>query len=283
MKKFLLAVLFVFLLSMSASAVTEQAKENRAYFPPVLMYHDIKSKALNEFDVLAKDFAAQLDWLKNNGYQTLSIEEFISYVKQGKDFPEKSVLITFDDGYSGVYHYAFPELKKRGMKATVCIITDVIGVFTTVYVHVTEKQLKNMAKSGLISIASHTMSHPDFYLLDERARKKELEDSKKILEKITGKKVQAFVYPYGNYNKEIIEEVKSAGYALSFAVGDNGYCDEPARYSIPRIFMGLELCKDDQKLFKQYIKEYKNMPADAFIDRWKPLSEDSWRWQGQEK
>lgn len=274
MKKIIVALCFIVLFSSTAFA-----EENRAYFPPVLMYHDIKDRAQNEFDVLVKDFAEQLNWLKDNGYQTLSIEEFISYVKHGKKFPEKSVLITFDDGYSGVYHYAFPELKKRNMKAAVCIITDVIGVFTTVYTHVTERQLKNMANSGLISIASHTVSHPDFYLIDEKTRKKELENSKEILEKLTGKKIRAFVYPYGNYNKEIIKEVKSAGYETAFAVGDNGLCDEPARYSIPRIYMGLELCKDNQKLFKQYIQEYKNMPNEAFAERWKPLSSDLWRWQ----
>ena len=85
MKKIFLAFCLVVLFSFSVCA-----EENRAYFPPVLMYHDIKVTARDKFDVLVEDFCEQLDWLKENNYETLSMEDFISYVKEEKTFPEKS-------------------------------------------------------------------------------------------------------------------------------------------------------------------------------------------------
>ena len=70
--------------------------EDRAYFPPVIMYHDVKLFALNGFDVTLKDFVEQIKWLQRNNYQTLSMDEFVSIVESGKKFPSRSVLITFD-------------------------------------------------------------------------------------------------------------------------------------------------------------------------------------------
>ena len=82
-------LLLIALLICSASAA--QAARKRADFPPVLMYHDVRETALNYFDVTTEDFAAQLDRLKADGYQTLSMEEFVAIVKAEGKFPEKSV------------------------------------------------------------------------------------------------------------------------------------------------------------------------------------------------
>ena len=275
MKKIFLVLSFVFLFSPESFAEENvNVKENRAYFPPVLMYHDIKTKERDKFDVLLKDFCEQLDWLKENNYETLSMEDFISYVKDQKDFPEKSVLITFDDGYNGTFNYAVSELKKREMKATFFIITSMLGVFSTRYAHMTEKQIKKLADDGLFSIASHSLTHPKLLELDDETLKEEIENSKEILEDLTGKKVLAFAYPYGEYNEKIIEKLKNAGYEAAFAVDNGSLCNQPARFSIPRIYMGLDLCKNNQELFKNYVQNYKNMPPEAFTERFQPLSED---------
>ena len=268
MKKIFIALSFVILLSFTALA-----EEDRAYFPAVLMYHDIKTEPQNNFDVLLKDFCAQLDWLKENGYKTLTAKDCIGYIAQGEPFPEKSVLITFDDGYSGIYNYAMPELKKRGMKATFFLTSSMIGVLTTTYPHVMPEEVKEMAADELFEIGSHTVSHANLYELTPEERKSELEDSKKALEELTGKKIWAFAYPYGNYNEEIIEAVRVAGYEIAFAVQERGFCNMPAHFSIPRINMGLDLADNEQKLFKEYVQTYKDMPPEAFAERWHPLSE----------
>lgn len=278
MKKFFLALSFVLILALSAFAADEidiKIEENRAYFPPVIMYHDIKTEAHDKFDVLLDDFCAQLDWLKENGYQTLSMEEFVLFIKKAKPFPEKSVLLTFDDGYSGVSNYAVEELKKREMKATFFIITEMLGVFSTRYAHVMDRQLKHIAKNNLFSIGSHSLTHPHLLELDEDDLEDEIEDSKEILEKLTGRKILAFAYPYAEYNAKIIDEVIDAGYEAAFAVQDGELYGYPARYTIPRIYMGLDLCKNNQELFKKYIQDYKNMPPEAFEERFEPLPVDA--------
>ena len=270
MKKFFLSLCLIFIFSSCLFA-----EEDRAYFPPVVMYHDIKAEARDMFDVLLDDFCAQLDWLKENNYETLSMEDFVSIVKHGKPFPEKSILLTFDDGYSGTTNYVIKELKKRGMKATFFIITDMIGVFSTRYAHVTHKQLKEIAKNELFSIGSHSLSHPHLDDLHDDKLEDQLEDSKELLEKLTGKKVLAFAYPYDEYDEEIIDAVIDADYEVAFAVQNGELYDRPARYSIPRIYMGLKLCENNQELFKKYVQDYKNMPPEAFAERFQPLSNDA--------
>ena len=248
------------------------SSQDRAYFPAVLMYHELKTTPLNEFDTTPEAFASQLDWLKDNGYATLSLEEFISYTKKGEGFPEKSVMITFDDGYSGIYYYAFPELKKRGMKATFFITASTIGgVKGTSYPHITYEQLAEIAANENISIGSHTVSHSRLSELSNDALKIDVAKSKQILENFTGIKISAIAYPEGYYNGDVIEAVKEAGYEIAFAVKDRGLFGHEACYSVPRIYTGLELAENDNALFIEYIRNYKAMPEDAFKERWKPI------------
>ena len=274
MKKIFIALIMIMLLSGAAFADGND-KENRAYFPAVIMYHDIRTEPLNYFDVTVQDFCSQLDWLKANDYETLTLEEFVAYIRNGEAFPEKSVLITFDDGYSGIYNYAFPELSKRSMKAVFFITAGVVGKVNGTYPHVTVKELQEIAGNKNFSIGSHTMSHPNLVKLSSEDRIHELAESKSILEEITGREIIAVAYPEGNYDKNVIDSVKEAGYEIAFAVQDRGLCGEKARYTIPRIYVGMVLAENDNKLFKEYVMNYKAMPAEAFTERWQPMNHES--------
>ncbi len=257
---------FLFFFTMPLAEAAKASTETRAAFPAVLMYHDIKTRPLNNFDVTREDFCAQLDWLKQNGYRTLSMEEFIDGMSK-QSFPKKSVLITFDDGYEGIYLLAAPELRKRNMHATFFIFPKAIDTALKGYPYVTLKELKELAADPLFSIGSHSMSHPYLTQISPQEKKKEISDSKAYLEKLTGKPVTALAYPYGDYDASVIAELKEAGYKAGFAVNDRGTANEPARYSIPRIYMGMVLGENRQKLFKQYVREYKKMPEEAFTER----------------
>ncbi len=247
---------------------TAQAAEHRSDFPPVLMYHDVRETALNYFDVTTEDFAAQLDRLQADGYKTLSMEEFVAIVQAGEKFPRKSVLITFDDGYRGVYERALPELIKRGMKATFFIITDALDVRDGEYPYITKEELKEMAACPLVSIGSHTRSHAHLEQIDSRQQQEEIAVSRELLEQWTGRKIEALAFPYGGYDKSVIEAVRAAGYGVSFAVQDRGLLHEKARYSIPRIYVGWELGKNHLDTFADYVARYKKMPAELFVERW---------------
>lgn len=272
-KYFKIGFLSILLLTMFQTNVFAEAelKQDRSYFPPILMYHDIKPTPINGFDVSLKDFTKQLDWLTKQGYYSLSMDEFLYYLNNNLPFPTNSILISFDDGYEGIYKYAAPELIKRNMHATFFIFKEGINKSLTGYPYVTDQQLKELAANPLFSIESHTMSHPDLSKNSKVEIKQELEDSKKFIEQYTGKQSRVIAYPYGHYNSDVLQAAKEAGYEAAFSVSDLGLMNYDAKYSIPRIYMGVIMSKNNMALFKKYIAEYKNMPPDAFKERFGEL------------
>ena len=240
-------------------------------FPVVLMYHDIKTTEINGFDVSVKDFRQQLDWLVAHEYKTLSIDEFADCLIQNKRFPEKSVLITFDDGYDGIYTYAAPDLRQRGMKATFFVIKDAIGKRLPGYDYLTERQVIELSRDPLFSIQPHTLTHADLTEISSGQLQHEVEDSKKFFEGLIGKPCRTIAFPYGHYNASVLAAVEKVGYDAAFSVTDLGLYNHESRYSIPRIYMGAIMGKDDMKLFRYSVVNYKNMPPQAFKERFGPL------------
>ncbi|MBR1580905.1 MAG: polysaccharide deacetylase family protein [Selenomonadaceae bacterium] len=276
MKKIFLIASLLMTMVLGSARSFAAVEETRSYFPPVLMYHDVKMFALNKFDVTIKDFVAQLKWLQKNNYQTLSMDEFVEILESGKKFPRNAILITFDDGYQEAGMLAARELRDRGMKATFFVNPNLIGnkkLETKGYPYLTAEEVKALAATGLFSIESHTMSHPHLDKLSAEDLKRELEQSKAAIEELTGHTVKALAYPFGDYDQKVIDATIAAGYSTAFAVQDRGLLDRAARWTIPRIYMGVELSDGNQKLFKKFIKSYKKMPPEMFAERWAPLNQ----------
>lgn len=237
---------------------------SQAYaMPHVLMYHDIKAVPVNAFDVSTKDFCSQLDMLINEGYITLGLDDLAS-----NDFPEKSVMITFDDGYRGIYLNAIPELRKRKMKAVFFLVSDTIGILDSKYPHITEKELRDIASDDLFSIASHTKTHANLELLSHDERLHEFSASREKLEALTGRKINFFAYPYGNYDSEIASDVQASGYEAAFIVNDRKITNIPERFRIPRIYMGTSITPEKLRDFLSS----NPTPAEAFSERYEALN-----------
>lgn len=127
---------------------------------PVLMFHHIDDK---EGSPLRPDsFETYMKDLAEAGYETVFLDDLISFVDGEGTLPEKPVVITFDDGYESNYVYAYPLLKEMGMKADISIIGETVGC--SIYPgtnmamtpHFTWEQAKEMYDSGVIRIHSHT-------------------------------------------------------------------------------------------------------------------------------
>lgn len=264
---------FAFLLGVAACLPYGQAEAARARqdYATVLMYHDIKAFPLNSFDVTEKDFQKQLDWLQENHYRTLSMDEYIDILESGRPFPEKSILITFDDGYEGVYTRAMPALIRHNMKATFFIVKKGFHLKLVGYPCLSRREVEEMAQNPLFTIGSHTLTHPDLTKLSAEELQKELQESKACVEKITGKACRALAYPYGFSNPTVWAATQAAGYQAAFSIA----CVDPqgadTRYTIPRIYMGMALGKNDNALFKKYIQEYARMPAEMFAEQFGPV------------
>lgn len=188
-------------------------------YAPILMYHYIRENPDSNdtlgasLSVTPADFAAQLDWLVNNGFKTITLDELVAGLKGKNVSMAKPVILTFDDGYADFYTTAYPELVKRNMRATVYMISGKVDDSENRYLK--SSQLNEMARSGLITVGSHTISHINFKTASPANATQEAVQSKKDLEKITGKPVIHFSYPSGQFDENSIKIIKSLGYISS--------------------------------------------------------------------
>ena len=135
---------------------------------------------------------------------------------------QMKIAITFDDGLADLYTIAYPYLKKHGVPFTAFIITD----FLDKPGYITTAQLKEMAEDTLVTIGSHGITHEILPALAAEEKKRELCESKRVLESIIGKPVEIFAYSHGQYDKEGLENARiykycmsTAGYPLNFITG----------------------------------------------------------------
>lgn len=166
-------------------------------YPLVLMYHLIMEEPYNDLTALfvrPTDFASHLESLNAEGYKYLFAD---NYIKTS----EKSIMLTFDDGYEDNYTEMFPILCEYNAKATVFLITDMIG--TPGYLNV--DQIKEMSQSGHVYFGCHTASHCNLAIQNEEKIIREFEKSVEVIESITGKKCEALAYPAGEQNKTVNE------------------------------------------------------------------------------
>jgi peptidoglycan/xylan/chitin deacetylase (PgdA/CDA1 family) len=188
---------------------------------PVICYHSVTAEQSQKGSiVIPKDiFRMQLKTIKDNGYTTLTMAELNDYLFNNKPIPEKSVVITFDDGYRDNYSNAFPILKEFNMKATIFVISS----YFNRELYLTSDEIKEMSDYG-IDIESHTVSHKILSKMSYNDQLKELKNSKETIESLTHKPVISFAYPEGKYNNDTKKAVAQAGYAMAFTI-DRGYAD----------------------------------------------------------
>lgn len=226
---------FFILLILVSTILFFWQKENAKpylYSPNIktLLYHLVMDEPYSEYDYLfvrEGDFEAQLQTIQELGLETYFADE-----------PERAngkpgVVITFDDGYEDNYTTVFPLLKKYGMKATIFLITDMIGTEG----HLKKEQIREMSESGLVHFGSHTKSHTRLDMLTDYQIRQEFVISKEIIEDITGKKVLALAYPNGVYTQKAEQLAMSAGYRYAYTTDtpQDAYYDNSR---LPRNYVG---------------------------------------------
>ena len=202
------------------------------YSVPILMYHSVSSANRNPVNILfrslnvkprltvisPKVFATQMDFLKRNGYQVISLDDYVEGNNARKKFPHNTVVITFDDGYVDNYTNAFPVLKKYHFPATIFLISDYVGTNPNL---LTWDQVKEMSRYG-ISFGSHTRHHAYVPSLSKEQMKDEIVESKRVIEKHLGKSIYCFAYPMGGFNEQAKTIIALAGYKAALTT-NRGY------------------------------------------------------------
>lgn len=208
---------------------------------PVLMYHSIDYEKDNPLRIPKEQFREQMKYLKDNGYTVLSLNELYNFFEKDEPVPEKSVVLTFDDGYVDNYVNAFPTLKEFGFTATIFIITNTVD---TNNIYLNSKQIKEMVDNG-IDIESHTVDHEDLDKLNYEKQLEELKNSKAYLEKLLNKDIKYIAYPTGKYNKDTLKAAKESGYLM--AVTTNGTWSDKSDgiYTLDRVYISANASKEE--------------------------------------
>jgi len=197
---------------------------------PILVYHRIISNEISIKDIPAVirpyclpggRFAEHLDYLLNRGCKGISVSEVFGQ----KEF--RVVGITFDDGWESDYIKAFPELEKRGFRATFYIVTGYVGRKN----YMDWVQIKELKRKGM-EIGSHSVTHPCLLDLDKDTILQEITQSKQVLEDHLGEPVESFGVPYAFVNRRIIETALKVGYE-TVCISNTWLADTAA---VPKIY-----------------------------------------------
>lgn len=192
----------------------------------VLEYHEVVSPRANiqpnDTVVTTDQFNAQMKWLKNNGYATITVAQLAAYMTNpSTPLPipanKKPIVISFDDGWTNQQN-AYPALTRNGFTATFNIIAGAPGTSSS---YLNWNQVKNLVNTYRFDVASHTMTHPvamgpaDFY--------NEITASKaKIESKIgNGYKVKTIAWSNGYFTPDMMSYAISSNYAGAQTIDEN--------------------------------------------------------------
>jgi peptidoglycan/xylan/chitin deacetylase (PgdA/CDA1 family) len=178
----------------------------------VLYYHSIP-------DIHQKAFADQLDIIAGLT-EPISIERVPGFLP-GKRYSA----VTFDDGFEDTIHNAVPELRKRGIPATAFVTAAYMGQCARWWPESSPERQQKIASvekwqqfsSSLNSVGSHTITHPYLTSLDEEEARRELSESRKMLEELLKREISTLSFPYGDFNAKLIDWCRDAGYKRVFS------------------------------------------------------------------
>ncbi|NYT59059.1 polysaccharide deacetylase family protein [Alcaligenaceae bacterium] len=227
---------------------------------PVLMYHHV-SPSEGAITASPANFEDQLLWLKRRGYRSLSSDEFAGHL-QGAPVPEKSILITFDDGYLDNWVYAYPLLKKYGFSALVFLVTswihdgparnilgqgelpatpshkdceDLIEQGRSDEVALRWSEIKAMRDDGVMEFHSHTHTHTRWDLIEPANKNshiaQELALSRQTLQAQLGSVSEHFCWPQGYFDAGYVRLAQETGFRYLYttqAFGQNRAGTDPA-------------------------------------------------------
>lgn len=216
----LLVILFTLFMSFSNAVLANDGAKRVV----ILCYHNLSPTSRNSMTMTPEKFESQLQWLQDNGYHIIPLKEAVAYLEGKSDsLPEKSIVISIDDGWKSVYTYFYPIIKKHQVPATLFIFPQTISSGKN---SLTWEQLKELQQTGLFDVQSHTYDHPNFKqarrrmppIVYEKYVTNQLVTSKKILEEHLNAPIVFLAWPFGIYDKYLEDQAAKAGYEMAFTI-----------------------------------------------------------------
>ncbi|MFT5466368.1 MAG: peptidoglycan/xylan/chitin deacetylase (PgdA/CDA1 family) [Verrucomicrobiales bacterium] len=189
----------------------------------ILGYHDFtETSSPTDMRIRVEKFRQQMQALKDNEIPVITMRDYLDWKKGEKMIPEKCVVITMDDGWVGVYNLAFPVLKEFGYPFSIYLYKEYVNRGGR---SMTYEQIREMMANGC-EVGSHSVSHDFMARTKGRSAeqheawlREELGESLRFLREHFGEDVlPVFVYPYGNYNDQVLELAEEYGYELGLTV-----------------------------------------------------------------
>lgn len=183
----------------------------------VLQYHHVSTTTPPVTSISTADLRVHLQYLQDEGFSVLRLEDVVTALQQGKALPDRSAVLTFDDGYRSVYEEAFPLLQEFGFPFTVFVTAGLVTSNGKLYA--SWEQLRKMGQHGA-TLANHTVTHP--YLVNRAEGQSEVDWLAWVRSEIevaeaqilaeTGQSHKLLAYPYGEYDNAIQALVRELGY-----------------------------------------------------------------------
>ena len=223
------------------STTAENDRELPVYLP-VIMYHSVWGNSPAEYRVTPQQLENDLQWLSNNGYNSVSCRQLIDYTANRSQLPDKPVLITFDDGFYNNLSEALPLLNKYNM----CAVVSVVGSYTDVnaadYPHhpdcsyLTWEDISQLIDSCRIEIGNHTYDMHSLntgrngclklYNETENEYRSSLSADLELLQlemkENTGYTPFVFAYPYGAVSRESLPILRENGFLVTLPCRETG-------------------------------------------------------------
>lgn len=213
-------------------AVAEEAPKaeafelNKSSIVSILGYHDFRDRGGSPMLIAADRFRQQMKAIKDAKIPVIPMRDLLAWKKGEKNIPDEVIVVTMDDGWEGVYQYAFPVMKEFGFPFTIYLYSKYVNIGGR---SLTWDQIREMMAFG-VEVGSHSVSHENMTSKRDKRRKErtddeqqqwifgELKDSKDFLERNLHVPVTSFAYPFGNHNEIVVQTAQQVGYETAVTV-----------------------------------------------------------------
>ncbi len=211
-----------------------------ARYPIILTYHSI-SEGDSPLKISPGLFGEQMEWLRANVH-VAPLRDIIAAVAGRRSLPERTVVLTFDDGFRDFYSSAAPVLRRLGLPATIFLPTGYCGRtnrwpgqpdWVVEEALLDWQQVTELARDGF-SFGAHSINHPVLTELSVDQVEYEIAGSKVQIQERTGQPVESFAYPYGSWSSAV-REVVSRHYQGACATAAGVVERRADPFALPRV------------------------------------------------
>jgi len=224
---------------------------------PILLYHRLGPTVADGMTITTPVFESHMKYLHENGYTVIPLRQLIDFYRGKGPAPKpKSVVIVEDDAHKSVFSDMLPIIRKYRYPVTIFCYPSAIS---NAKYAMTWEQMRELKKTGLFDVQSHTYWHPNF----KRERKKlkpaefdklvmtQLTKSKLKLEKEMGGTVDLLAWPFGIYDDYLLKKAAEAGYVATFTIERRHATSSDSITKLPRYLL---VNADSGKAFSQLLE-----------------------------